>query len=117
VADKIKKFDHNEQKTWDSLEIYYDPSLLESACHHLYDAYEELSGSNAYEFDLVDVTRQVLANIARGLHLKLMNAFATKDIDTYDLVASQFLELIQTQDELLNTREEFMFGPWLEQAK
>ncbi|MBO0991959.1 alpha-N-acetylglucosaminidase [Bacillus sp. SD088] len=116
-ADVIKNFDHNEQKKWDSLEIYYDPSLVEEACQLLYRAYAELTENDGYLYDLVDVTRQALANKARRLHRAFMDAYKNQDISAFSKSSSAFLKIIRTQDRLLNTRKEFLLGPWLEQAK
>lgn len=102
---------------WDSLALYYDKSLVEEACRCLYRAYEDLSASDGYLYDLVDVARQVLANQARQYHLDFMDAYKRKDAAAFQRSSEAFLQLIEIQDQLLGTRKEFMLGPWLEQAK
>lgn len=116
-ANVIKVFDHNEQTKWDSLEIYYDPALLEKACKQLYAAFDMFKAQDQYVYDLVDMTRQAVANKARHVHLQIIDAYNHKDLNVFLENSALFLNLIKDQDRLLNTNEAFLVGPWLERAK
>ncbi len=95
----------------------YSNQRLADAWHHLLAASDELGNTDTYQFDLVNVARQVLSNHAATLHIDLMDAFQTKDAQTFQKASEQFLQLIRDLDELLATRPEFLLGRWLEDAK
>ena len=66
---------------------------------------------------MVDVTRQVLANHASVLQQKVASRYEAKDIDGFRKASEEFLGLIDDLDRLLGTREEFLLGRWLEDAR
>ena len=95
----------------------YDNAQLAEAWRLLLAAADELGDRDAYRFDLVNVTRQVLVNHASSLHREVVAAYQAKDVERFQRASEQFLQLIRNVDELLATREEFLLGRWLEDAK
>ncbi len=95
----------------------YDNARLAQAWRHLLDASGELGEVDTYRFDLVNVARQVLSNHAATLHQKVAAAHRAEDREAFRAAVDDFLGLIRDMDELLATREEFLLGCWLEDAK
>jgi len=96
---------------------YYDMDRLEEALADLLAASDQLSGVDTYAYDLVDVTRQVLANRARLLLDDIRAAYEAEERETFADLSGRFLQLILDQDRLLATRQEFLLGPWLQDAR
>jgi len=95
----------------------YDRAVVVKAWSKLLDTNQELRQSDAYSFDLVHVARQALVNHSTTIQNKIAAAFSSKDQEAFERESQKFLHLIQDIDELLATREEFLLGPWLEDAK
>ena len=73
--------------------------------------------SDGFQYDLVDLTRQVLANYALPLQRKFVAAYEIKDQPSFNRYANEFLGLIKDADKLLATRKDFMLGPWIATAR
>lgn len=74
-----------------------------------------LWGHNRY--DLIDLTRQVLAKYANEVFLKVIEAYQLNDINGTTFYSQHFLDLVKDMDILLGCHEGFLLGPWLESAK
>jgi alpha-N-acetylglucosaminidase len=73
--------------------------------------------SDGFQFDLIDITRQILANYALPLQKKWVIAFNSKDTAAFKKYSDQFLQLISDMDALLATRKDFLLGPWIADAR
>jgi alpha-N-acetylglucosaminidase len=102
---------------WGSGELDYDPSELIIAWKLFASVSSQFASSDAYQFDLVNLTRQVLANYGRTIYHHMQHAYDTKNIAGFQKASSEFIDLINDQDKLLSTRKEWMVGTWLEMAK
>lgn len=98
-------------------ELGYDPRALLPAWDHLIAASAALGRSDGFRYDLVDLTRQVLANRADELQQDLARDWAAGDLGSFRSGSRRFLALIDDLDRLLATRREFLLGPWLEAAR
>ncbi|KZV39674.1 alpha-N-acetylglucosaminidase-like [Dorcoceras hygrometricum] len=78
---------------------------------------DQLYESSTYRYDLVDLTRQVLAKYANQLFLKIIEAYQLGDLQGVVKFSQTFLELVDDMDTLLACHEGFLLGPWLESAK
>lgn len=96
--------------------IPYDQRKLVKAWGLFIDAGRELK-SDGFEYDLVDVTRQVLANYASPLQQQMARSFKDKNQVTYKQYSAEFLALMDDMDELLHTREDFLLGKWIAEAR
>ncbi|PRY97326.1 alpha-N-acetylglucosaminidase [Marinilabilia salmonicolor] len=103
--------------TWGSAEIYYDPEQLKNAWHLMISQIDSLESKETFRYDLVDITRQVLADLANELHKEVMAAFHGKDLELFEKKSNAFLELILDQDKLLSAQKEFLLGRWIEAAR
>ena len=73
--------------------------------------------SSLLALDLVDLTRQVLANFAPKVLRKISHAaLGKKDLPTFRRETRRFLSLLESLDEILATQEEFLLGGWLGKA-
>ena len=70
-----------------------------------------------YRFDVVDIGRQTLSNLAQDLHQEVRLAFEKKDLAAFDQAAANFIELLTDIDRLCETRGEYRFGDWLQSAR
>ncbi len=95
----------------------YPPQRLVPAWEALAAAATELGDVDPFRFDLVDVSRQVLANLATAIHERAVAAYWRKDAaDLRARRAARFLELMDDMEALLSTRGEFMLGCWIKKA-
>jgi alpha-N-acetylglucosaminidase len=97
--------------------IYYDPQKLEIAGKLLLSCSNEVGNNDAYLYDLVDVTRQILSNRTQLMHKEMVKAFQSKNKTLFELKAKALLDIMFEEDTLLATRKEFLLGNWLEKAK
>ena len=73
--------------------------------------------TEGFEFDLVDLTRQVLANYATVLQQKWVRSYQAHDTAAFRQQTADFLALIDDLDDLLATQKDFLLGPWLADAR
>ncbi|WP_228098779.1 alpha-N-acetylglucosaminidase [Pedobacter sp. MC2016-24] len=102
---------------WANTKLNYKPKELLPAWEELIKAAPDLNGSDGYGYDLVDVTRQVLANYASYLQKMTVHAYHKKDITGFNKYSNRFLQLIDDMDALLATREDFLLGTWIRDAR
>jgi alpha-N-acetylglucosaminidase len=95
----------------------YSNARLARAWAHLLKASDRLGDVDAYRFDLVNVARQVLSNHAAVLQRSVVDATRAKDAAAFQTASDAYLQLMLDLDELLATREEFLLGKTLEDAK
>jgi len=95
----------------------YDIDTLNMALKNLLNCSNELKTIDAYQFDVVNLTRQCLSPLAYYWILDLQNAYDKKDIDKFLKLKEKYLTLIRDFDRLLSTRKEFLLGKWTEEAK
>ncbi len=96
---------------------FYDTDEVRMAAEYMLAAAEAYRGNNNFEYDLVDVVRQTLANRAYHLQIEVAEAYKAGDTTRFTELSEEFLDLLMAQDRLLATRPEFMVGTWIEQAR
>lgn len=103
--------------SWSEMSDYYDPADVIRAAGMMVDAAERFRGNNNFEYDLVDIVRQAVAEKGRLMYRVLVDAYKAGDRELFKLSSDRFLRLILMQDRLLATRLEFKVGRWLESAR
>ncbi len=98
-------------------QLNYDPLELVKAWEIFIKNADRFRESDGFEYDLVDITRQVLANYASPLQQKIALAYQQKDIISFKKYSTEFLELIEDMDILLGTRNDFLLGKWIKDAR
>lgn len=103
--------------SWSEMQDYYDPEDVIQAAEMMLSVADLFVGNNNFEYDLIDIVRQAIAEKGRLVEKVIEAAFTAKDKQLYKISSDRFLELLLLQDDLLGLRKEFMLGNWLEQAK
>lgn len=102
--------------TWGSAKLNYDPKETQQALRLMVNVGEKYRGCDNFEYDLVDVARQALADRGNLLLQSIEAAADQGNTEEFKKLSEQFLELILLQDQLLSSRREFMVGPWIESS-
>ena len=91
----------------------YDAAAFQAAVLTLLRADPALRAADAYRYDVVDFTRQALANHARVLLPRIKDAYVARDPDSYRHLTGRWLDAMRLLDRLLATDERFLLGTWL----
>ncbi|KAK7411528.1 hypothetical protein VNO78_02962 [Psophocarpus tetragonolobus] len=102
---------------FDRPHLWYSTSDVIYALELFITSGDELSRCNTYRYDLVDLTRQVLAKYANELFFKVIEAYKSHNVHGMTLLSQRFLGLVEDLDTLLACHDGFLLGPWLESAK
>jgi len=102
---------------WARTRLDYDYHELIKAWHLFVEATPAFAQNDGFSYDLVDITRQVLANYAIQLQQGAAQAFHKKDKQQFDRSVHQFMSLMDDIDALLSSRKDFLLGRWLQQAR
>ncbi|GGA10683.1 alpha-N-acetylglucosaminidase [Dyella caseinilytica] len=105
----------NRASNWSPEAMRYDPEAFKQVLPALLQVAPALRGSETYQYDLVDISRQTLANESRLLLPQIKTAYDSKDRITFDALTQRWLQLMDLQDELLATNRFFLVGSWLAQ--
>ena len=106
-----------QASSWSKMQNYYDPNSTVAAAKEFAKAADKYKGNNNYEYDLVDITRQALADRGRMLYNYAIADFKNFDRKAYRAHSEKFLDLLLMQDKLLGTRTEFRLGRWTTAAR
>lgn len=103
--------------TWGSTKVPYDEAKLEEAAREFLQDGDRLRGIDAYQYDSVNLVRQVLSNRGGEAYEKMVTAYQAHGVAGFRTASQEFLKLLGVEDSLLRTRHEFMLGTWLAAAK
>ena len=106
-----------QASSWSKMKNYYDLYSTYEAALMMNSVAEKYRGNNNFEYDLVDITRQALADQARLQYQRTIadyKAFASREFESD---YRRFLLMLLTQDKLLGTRPEFRLGHWTQKAR
>lgn len=102
---------------WTNTTLTYDPAALLKAWDLFIKASDSLKDSDGFQYDLVDITRQVLANYANVVQQQAADDFHELNRAKFDEDSRDFLRLIEDMNTLLATRKDFLLGVWLADAR
>lgn len=106
-----------QASSWSKMQNYYDPTSTAEAASYFISVADALRGNNNFEYDLVDIVRQAIADQARIVYNQTIADFKSFDKKRFRIDSQKFLELLLLQDKLLSSRSEFRVGRWIEQAR
>lgn len=104
-------------RRWARTKLNYAPEDLLPAWDRFIQTAPEFGISDGFQYDLVDLTRQVLANYSLPVQQQIALAYQNNDKEKFAQYSREFLELIDDLDRLLATRKDFLLGPWLADAR
>jgi alpha-N-acetylglucosaminidase len=102
---------------WTKTKLNYQRADLLPAWDEMMKAIPADAKSDGFNYDLVDLSRQVLANYAGPLQKKWVKAYQEKDKVMFKKYADKYVQLISDIDMLLATRKDFLLGKWLADAR
>lgn len=102
---------------WGTTQPNYALSRLVPAWQSLLEAAPACGDADGFRYDLVDVGRQVLADLAGRYHREMLQAYEARDVAALARLAGKQLDLLHDLDRLLGTRREFLLGAWLRDAR
>lgn len=103
--------------TWANSEPYYDGRDVIKAASLMLSEAPRFGKSPHYIHDLVDITRQAIAEAGRMEARRFSSAASRGDSAAYRASARRFLSLIDLQDSLLATLPQFRVGSWIADAR
>lgn len=77
----------------------------------------ECGASDGYRYDLADITRQVLGDLARPVYERANQAYNAKNAADFEKFSKLFLKIIADTDAITATRPEFLLGTWIKDAR
>ncbi|TDE15226.1 alpha-N-acetylglucosaminidase [Dyadobacter psychrotolerans] len=102
---------------WTRTKLNYAPAALLPAWNLFVKSANAGKKADGFSYDLVDVSRQVLANYALVVQKKWVTAYKKRDKAALQKHSKAFIDLISDMDLLLATRKDFLLGPWIEDAR
>lgn len=102
--------------SWSEMEEFYNPDDVIRAARLMVEASHEVKSNANFRYDLVDVTRQAIAEQARYVYDEIVAAYKAKDRKMFDYTTKRFLDILLQQDRLLSSMPDFMVGRWLRSA-
>lgn len=103
--------------SWGRLAKKYDTAMYKEAVRYLVKALPEFSNVRTYRIDLIHFLRQMIANDADQAFADWVAAYQGKDAEAFEATTSRFLEMIDTENELLAQDPFFRLSTWQQQAK
>jgi len=95
----------------------YDVGVLRAALDSLLAAAPVLGTNDAYRYDVVNLTRQVLGQLAVPMIDSVEAAYTRQDRAALLRHEQRVLDLLDDLDTLVGTREEFLLGRWIADAR
>lgn len=92
----------------------YDYGKLADILAEMLLADKESFSNPRYQYDLVMVCRQVLANLEFEIRNKIFEAYKSKNLMMFDKYSALFLDIASDVDKIVSTQPEFSFDNWIE---
>jgi alpha-N-acetylglucosaminidase len=100
-----------------SIEVHYNQRKFRDAVKQMLTETEKGKSSATFKYDVVDFTRQFMANTAQITYKEMVVAFKAKNKKAFEKAAAEFLELLEDQDRLLGSESLFLLGKWINDAR
>lgn len=110
-------YDVYQVSSWSEMEPYYKPEDIIRAAGIMLSAADRFKGNNNFEYDLIDIVRQAVAEKGRLVYPIMIDAYKAGEKELFAASSQRFLDLILLQDKLLAARPEFKVGTWIEKAR
>ena len=110
-------YDVYQVSSWSEMEPYYKPEDIIRAAGIMLSAADRFKGNNNFEYDLIDIVHQAVAEKGRLVYPIMIDAYKAGEKELFAASSQRFLDLILLQDKLLAARPEFKVGTWIEKAR
>lgn len=100
--------------------LNYDPAVLVHAwqlMHQAAKAESSLWTNPSYEYDMVDVTRQVMANAFIPMYENLVSAYYSSNSSALTQTGAKLVHLLKDLDTVLLTNPHFQLTTWIDAAR
>ena len=88
-----------------------------SGARSLIRAAGDLKDIDAYQYDLVNLFRQVFGQYAGHILHEITVSYQERNISKFEKSVTEFLSLSHKLEDLMGTREEFLFGKWIADSR
>eukprot|EP01061_Rhynchopus_euleeides_P034257 TRINITY_DN57_c15_g3_i1.p1 TRINITY_DN57_c15_g3~~TRINITY_DN57_c15_g3_i1.p1 ORF type:complete len:761 (+),score=321.66 TRINITY_DN57_c15_g3_i1:91-2283(+) len=102
---------------WMPTYVFYDPLLVEQAASSMLSASDSFAHQETYINDLVDVTKQAIANAISLLNINHTAAYQAKNATAMQGFASRMMDMATDMDTLLGSSKFFLLGTWIKNAR
>lgn len=109
--------DAYQVSSWSEMEEFYNPEDVIQAARLMVEASHNVKANANFRYDLVDITRQAIAEQARLVYGEAVAACKAKDREMFAHATRMFLDILLQQDRLLSSMPDFMVGRWIAQAR
>lgn len=109
--------DAYQVSSWSEMEEFYNPEDVIQAARLMVEASHDVKANANFRYDLVDITRQAIAEQARLVYGEAVAACKAKDREMFAHATRMFLDILLQQDRLLSSMPDFMVGRWIAQAR
>ncbi|OKO99662.1 hypothetical protein PENSUB_8315 [Penicillium subrubescens] len=119
-AFEIRPSLENIRVGFQSTELTYDPTVVLHAWQKLYKAASSepnLWTNPAYQHDMVDVTRQVMANAFIPLYQSLISSWNTSDADSLSKTGKIVIDFLGDLNNVLLTNSNFRLSLGIKSAR
>lgn len=106
----------NSVSSWGGITKRYDINQYKEGVKLFAAALPQMKDSRTYRIDLIHFLRQVLANEADSVFTTLVNAYQQKNKQGFEQATAQWLELLDTENELLAQDSLFRLSTYQTQA-
>ncbi len=93
--------------------VFYDENIFEKAALEFLSVSNDFFKSDGYQYDLCDITRQVLSNRFYFNQIEFAAAYKKKDISAVKTLAGKQLEIIEDLDYITSFRSEMCLSRWI----
>lgn len=100
----------NTEKNYRFKDLWEAPAAMLASGKSLHDL-------PTWKYDLVDMTRQCLADLGIPLQQAVSRAYQSGNKDSFRIASRLYLDLISDMDELLASNESFLLGKWIADAR
>jgi alpha-N-acetylglucosaminidase len=99
--------------TWAPDQLRYDPKRFADALAELLQVAAPVRATATYQYDLVDVARQALANWSREALPQIKDAYDHRNEPLFRELTDRWLSMMDLENTLLASNSSFLLGPWL----
>lgn len=83
----------------------------------LLESGEALKNIDSYQYDIVNISRQIFGQYAGHLLFEITGCYKKRDLALFEEKVREFITLAQKIEKLTGTREEFLFGKWIADSR